>query len=70
MHWAAMKGHVLVVEALDKMGANKEATTNVSLIPISPLLFISLSVYHVYPLIFIWILFYHTSILTRCSKDR
>ena len=32
MHWAAMKGHVLVVEALNKMGANIEATDVVSLI--------------------------------------
>ena len=67
MHLAALNDHVLVVEALDKMGANKEATDEVSLIPLSPLLFIYLSVYHVYPLIFIWILFYHTSILTHIT---
>ena len=67
MHLAAMHGHVLVVKALDKMGADIEATTNVSLIPLSPLLFIYLSVYHVYLLIFIWILFYHTSILTHIT---
>ena len=67
MHLAAREGHVLVVEALDKMGANIEATDDVSLIPISPLLFIYLYVYHVYPLIFIWNLFYHTSILTHIT---
>ena len=44
LHCASFKGHVLVVEALRKMGANIEVTNNVSLIPLSSLVHLSICI--------------------------